>query len=433
MICIKGSTIVDGISREPYIGDILIDNKTIVKIGQDIDIDPRDVTLIDGKGLHVFPGLIDMHCHLREPGYEYKEDIESGTKSAAAGGFTGIAPMANTNPPIDNAGMVNFIKKRARESGVVKIFPIATVTKQMKGEEITEIGELSRAGAVALSDDGLPIENAQVMRLALQYSQMFNIRIISHCEDFNLVDEGVMNEGYMSTILGLKGINRAAEELGIARDIIMAKTFNAPIHIAHVSTKDGVEMIRQAKAEGVAVTCETTPHHFSATDKWVSSYDTNTKVNPPLRTSDDVLAIKEGLRDGTIDAIATDHAPHHMDEKNVEYDIAEFGISGFETAFSLGYTNLVKEGVLSLSQLVDKMSTTPAKILNVGGGKLEEGSIADITIADLQARYIVDIDKFYSKGKNNPFHGREVSGKVLYTIVDGNIVYNNGKIIKKRI
>lgn len=430
MICIKGGTIVDGISKSPYIGDILIDNKVVIEIGDNINIDPKEVTIVDGQGLHVFPGFIDMHCHLREPGYEYKEDIGSGTRSAAAGGFTGIAPMANTNPPIDSESMVKFIREKAEETGVVKVFPIAAVTKDMAGKEITEIGELYRAGAVALSDDGLPIESSHIMKLALQYSKMFNMKLISHCEDLKLVDDGVMNEGYMSTILGLKGINRAAEEMGIARDIIMARYYDAPIHIAHVSTRGGVELIRQAKAEGIAVTCETAPHYFSATDDWVSGYDANTKVNPPLRTSDDILAVKEGLSDGTIDAIATDHAPHHMDEKNIEYDIAAFGISGFETAFALAYTNLVEEGILDLCGLVEKMSVNPARILNIDGGKLKEGCIADITIADLDAEYTVDTMKFYSKGKNNPFNGKTVKGKILYTIVDGEIIYDNGKINK---
>ena len=314
-----------------------------------LDINFPNSVVIDAAGLYVLPGLIDMHCHLREPGHEYKEDIASGTRSAAAGGFTSIACMANTNPPIDNGGMVNFIKTRAKENGVVKVYPIATVTKGMKGKTITEIGELYKAGAVALSDDGRPVEDSNVLKLAIQYSKMFNMPIINHCEDLNLVNDGVMNEGYMSTILGLKGINRAAEEIGIARDIIMAKHYGASIHIAHVSTMGGVGSFVRQNGRVYLITCETAPHYFSATDEWVDGYDANTKVNPPLRTADDVEAIKEGLRDGTIDAIATDHAPHHRDEKNIEYNIAAFGISGLETAFSLGYTNLVEKGILSLS------------------------------------------------------------------------------------
>lgn len=429
MIYIKDISIVDGVSEIPYKGDIVIDMGKIVKIGKGLDVDFKNAITINGKGLHILPGLVDMHCHLREPGYEYKEDIESGTKSAAAGGFTSISAMANTNPPIDNGGMVSFIKSRAKEVGIVKVYPIATITKGLQGKEITEIGELYEAGAVALSDDGMPVKDSNVMKLALQYSRMFNMLIISHCEDLDLAADGVMNEGYMSTILGLKGINRAAEEIGIARDIILAKHYKTHIHIAHVSTSGSVELIRQAKHEGIPITCETAPHYFSATDEWVDGYDTNTKVNPPLRTVDDVEAIKKGLMDGTIDVIATDHAPHHMDEKNIEYNLAAFGISGFETAFSLAYTNLVEQGIFNLSTLVEKMSSKPANILGIDGGKIKEGCIADMTIVDLNREYIVDVDNFYSKGKNNPFNGKKLKGQVLYTIVDGKIVYEKGKIV----
>ena len=281
-------------------------------------------------------------------------------------------------------------------------------------------------GAVGISDDGTVVDS-NVMKLALQYLRCL-ISLISQ-EDLNLVADGVMNEGYMSTVLGLKGINRAVEEIGIARDIILAKNYNTPIHIAHVSTRGGVELIRQAKHERVRITCETAPHYFSATDEWVEGYDTNTKVNPPLRTADDVEAIKEGLKDGTIDVIATDHAPHHMDEKNIEYNLAAFGISGFETAFSLAYTNLVEKGILSLATLVEKMSSNPASILDIEGGKIEEGSTADMTIVDLNREYVVDVENFYSKGKNNPFNGKKLKGKVLYTIVDGKIVYERGEIL----
>ena len=392
MICIKDISIVDGISKTPYRGYILIDKGRVVEIGRELDIYSENIVIIEGEGLHILPGLVDMHCHLREPGYEYKEDIESGTKSAVAGGFTSISPMANTNPPIDNEGMVNFVKSRARTVGVVKVYPIATITKGLKGKEITEIGELCEAGAVGISDDGMPVVDSNVMKLALQYSKMFNMLVISHSEDLNLVADGVMNEGYMCT-------------------------------------RGGVELIRQAKHERVPITCETAPHYFSATDEWVEGYDTNTKVNPPLRTADDVEAIKEGLKDGTIDVIATDHAPHHMDEKNIEYNLAAFGISGFETAFSLAYTNLVEKGILSLATLVEKMSSNPASILDIEGGKIEEGSTADMTIVDLNREYVVDVENFYSKGKNNPFNGKKLKGKVLYTIVDGKIVYERGEIL----
>jgi len=336
--------------------------------------------------------------------------------------------MPNTKPVVDNGALVRFIKMRAREEEAAKVYPIAAVTKGLNGEELTEMWELKEAGAVALSDDGRPIMNSRIMRLALQYAKGLHMLIISHCEDLELAGDGVMNEGYMSTVLGFKGISRAAEEVMVARDIILAETLDAPIHIAHVSTRGSVELIRQAKRRGVKVTCETAPHYFSATDEWVDGYDANTKVNPPLRTGDDVEAIKEGLRDGTIDIIATDHAPHHRDEKEVEYSLAASGISGFETAFSLAYTHLVEAGVISLPQLVEKMSKRPAEILNIEGGKLEVGKTADIIVVDLARVFTVDVSQFYSKGKNSPFHGHTLKGKVVHTIVDGRVIMENERI-----
>lgn len=427
MLCIKNGVVVDGISPLPYKADILIDEGKVVGIRENVEVSVDEV--IDATGKWVLPGLVDAHCHLREPGYEYKEDISSGTRSAAAGGFTSVACMANTNPVIDNAAMVNYIKSMAMAKGVVKVYPIAAVTKGQKGEELTEMGELKEAGAVALSDDGKPIMSSQLMRLALQYAKGLDMLVISHCEDLSLVGDGVMNEGYMSTMLGLKGITRAAEEVMVARDIILAETLDAPIHIAHVSTRGSVELIRQAKRRGVKVTCETAPHYFSATDAWVDGYDANTKVNPPLRTDDDVEAIKEGLKDGTIDIIATDHAPHHRDDKEVEYSLAANGISGFETAFSLAYTNLVEAGILSMVELVQKMSKRPAEILNIDAGTIQVGKFADIIVVDLDKEYTVDVSKFYSKGKNSPFHGHTLKGRVIYTIVDGRVVVKDGRVI----
>jgi dihydroorotase len=291
------------------------------------------------------------------------------------------------------------------------------------------MGELKEAGAVALSDDGRPIMNSHLMRLALQYAKGLDMLIISHCEDLSLVGDGVMNEGYMSTVLGLKGITRAAEEVMVARDIILAETLDAPIHIAHVSTRGSVELIRQAKRRGVRVTCETAPHYFSATDAWVDGYDANAKVNPPLRTDDDVEAIKQGLKDGTIDIIATDHAPHHRDDKEVEYSLAANGISGFETAFSLAYTNLVETGILSMVELVQKMSKGPADILNIDAGTIGVGKPADIIVVDLDREYTVDVSKFYSKGKNSPFNGHTLKGKVIHTIVNGRVVMKDERVI----
>jgi len=426
MLCIKDGMVVDGISSAPYKADILIHDGKVIDIGANIG-DAAD-EIIDAAGRWVLPGLVDAHCHLREPGFEYKEDIGSGTRSAAAGGFTSVACMANTNPVIDSAAMVNYVRAMARAKGVVKVYPIAAVTKGQQGQELTEMGELKEAGAVALSDDGRPIMDSRLMKLALQYAKGIGMLVISHCEDLSLVGDGVMNEGYMATVLGLKGITRAAEEVMVARDIILAEVLDAPVHIAHVSTRGSVELIRQAKGRGVKVTCETAPHYFSATDAWVDGYDTNAKVNPPLRTDDDVEAIKQGLRDGTIDIIATDHAPHSRDDKEVEYGLAANGISGFETAFSLAYTHLVETGILTIQELVQKMSKGPADILNIDAGTIEAGKPADIIVADLHRTYTVDVSKFYSKGKNSPFHGCTIKGKIIHTIVDGKIIMKNEKI-----
>lgn len=425
MLCIKNGILINGIEETSKKKDILIDDGIIVKIEDNIDTSQvNDVIDINGKWM--LPGFIDAHCHLREPGFEYKESIASGTRSAARGGFTSIAPMANTQPVVDNAALVQFIKTKAQMEGVVKVYPIGAITKGLMGEELTEMGELEEAGVVALSDDGLPVSNSNLMRMALEYAKNFNILLISHSEDKYLVNDGVMNEGFTSTILGLKGITRAAEEVMIARDLILAETTKSPIHIAHVSTTGSVELIRQAKIRGVMVTCETAPHYFSATDEFVIGYDTNAKVNPPLRAKKDVEAIKEGLRDGTIDIIATDHAPHHKDEKEVEFNLAANGISGFETAFSLCFTNLVDTGVLTIHELVNKISKKPGEIFKIKGGTLEIGKPADIAIVDLDTEYVVNVNDFSSSGKNNPFHGKTLKGKVLHTLVDGKIVVKNG-------
>lgn len=428
MLCIHNGKIIDGIRSDFYQGDILIENGKIVEISCN-DLSHKAEEIIDAQNLWVMPGFIDAHCHLREPGFEYKEDIASGTRSAAAGGFTSIACMPNTEPAIDNAALVHYIKMKAAVQGKVRVYPIAAITKGRKGKELTEMKELQDAGAIALSDDGDPVSDSRIMRLALEYAGQWGLLLISHCEDKSLAGDGVMNEGITSTILGLKGITPASEEVMVARDVILASRTGAPLHIAHVSTKGSVEIIRKAKSLGIPVTCETAPHYFSANEKWVEGYDTNTKVNPPLRTEDDVQAIKLALQDGTIDIIATDHAPHHRDEKEVEYSLAANGISGLETAFALAYTNLVDQNIISLVELVKKMSTVPAQILKISGGTLEVGKSADIAIADTREEYTIDAHKFFSKGKNTPFHGKKVKGKVIYTIVDGRVVYDNGKII----
>lgn len=418
-LLIKGGQVV--FADEVKAADILLENGKIAKIGKNLKADGAEV--IDAAGLTVFPGLIDMHVHLREPGFEYKEDIASGSAAAVAGGFTQVCCMPNTDPVCDNAAVVGYIAARAKEVGLCKVHPIGAITRGEKGETLSEMGKMKDAGAVAVSDDGKPVANARMMRLAMEYASDFGLICLSHCEDKDLVDGGVVNEGYNSTLAGLKGIPRAAEEIMLAREIILAETLHKRAHICHVSTKGGVQLLREAKARGVQVTAETCPHYFTLTDDVVISFDANTKVNPPIREAEDVAAIKEGLRDGTLDCIVTDHAPHHVDEKNVEYNLAAFGISGIETSFSLSYTYLVKGGVLSLSELADRMSAAPARILHLEGGKIAEGEVADLMLADLNAEYVIDSKKFVSKGKNTPFGGMKVSGKVLCTIVDGDVKY----------
>lgn len=418
-LLIKGGKLVfaDGV-RE---GDILADGGKIIKIGQGLEDAGAEV--VDARGLHVFPGLIDMHVHLREPGFEYKEDIASGSAAAVHGGFTQVCCMPNTQPVCDNAAVVGYIVARSKEVGLCKVRPIGAITKGEAGESLAEMGKMKDAGAVAVSDDGRPVSDARMMRLAIEYASDFGLLCLSHCEDKSLVDGGVVNEGYNSTLAGLKGIPRAAEEIMLAREVILAETLGKRVHICHVSTKGGVQLLREAKARGVRVTAETCPHYFTLTDDAIVTYDANTKVNPPIRESEDVAAIREGLRDGTLDCIVTDHAPHHRDEKSGEYNLAAFGISGIETSFALSYTALVKGGVLTLEQLADRMSAAPARILGLEGGSLKEGGVADIMLADLDEKYMIDPKDFLSKGKNTPFAGREAYGRVKCTIVDGNIKY----------
>ncbi|MDP4093690.1 MAG: dihydroorotase [Bacillota bacterium] len=425
---ISNGHLIDPLSGRNGKFDIIIEDGKISEIGQNLEITNGDI--IDAQGKYVVPGLVDAHCHLRDPGFEYKEDIESGTRSAAVGGFTSIACMPNTNPVIDNQTVVKYILNKAKQDGAVNVYPIGAITKGQKGEELSEIGELKFAGVVAISDDGKPVKSSSLMKKAMQYASMFDTMIISHSEDLELSDEGVMNEGYMSTVLGLKGIPSAAESIAIAREIILAEYTNSPVHIAHVSTEMSVELIRLAKKRGVRVTAETCPHYFALTDEACEGFNTNAKVNPPLRSRKDVDAVIEGLKDGTIDIIATDHAPHHIDEKNVEFNIASSGIVGFETALPLAITKLVKTGVLTLEQLVLKMSVNPSRMLGLNKGSLEVGKSADITIFDADEEYIVDTDKFESKSKNSPFNGFKLSGRVYYTIVDGQVVVREKVLFK---
>ncbi len=418
MILIKSGKIAD--AEKTYTADILIENGKIKQIGENLSA--KGAEEIDAEGLTIIPGMIDMHCHLREPGQEYKEDILSGSKAAVKGGFTSIVCMPNTDPVIDNAGLIAYVQERAKKVGLCKIYPTGAITTGLGGTQLTEMGELKAAGAVAFTDDGKPVSSGKMMRNALNYAKCLDALLILHEEDLDLRADGVMNEGYYSSMLGLRGINRAAEESMIARDIALAESLKCRIHIAHVSTRGGFDMIKKAKARGVSVTCETMPHYFSADDSWVVGYDSNTKVNPPLRTKDDVAAAIEAIKDGTVDAIATDHAPHHVDEKDVEYDIALFGISGFESALSLMVTHLLPAGV-SLNKIAELTSKNPAKILRIPGGSIAEGEPADLTIFDENEKYVFTKADMVSRGKNSPFIGRELVGKAKYTVVDGVIKY----------
>lgn len=421
-LLIKNGHVIDPKNNIDGIFDLLVIDGKIAKISDSIEYDLCEIIEADGK--YVLPGFVDAHCHLRDPGYEYKEDIESGTLSAAMGGFTSVACMPNTNPAADNEAVIKYIINKAKQDGYVNVFPIGAITKGQKGEELAEIGELKFAGAVAISDDGKPVKSSSVMKKALQYASMFDITVISHCEDTDLVEDGVMNEGYMSTILGLKGIPAAAEETMVARELILSEYTKVPIHIAHVSTALSVEMIRNAKKRGVKVTCETCPHYFTLTEDACAGYNTNAKVNPPLRTDKDVKAIIEGIMDGTIDIIATDHAPHHRDEKNVEFNIAANGMIGFETAVPLAITYLVKPGYITMKKLVEKMSLNPSGILGISKGSLDIGAPADITVVDIDDEFTVDISRFKSKSKNSPYNGFKLYGSISSTIVGGNVIVN---------
>jgi dihydroorotase len=418
-ILIKNGRVIDPASSTDAVTDLMIEGGLIVRMGSGLSA--SDSTEINAEGMLVFPGLVDMHVHLREPGEEHKETIESGTKSAAAGGFTTIACMPNTNPVIDSPAMVEYISLKAEKEGRVRVKPIAAITKGQRGEELSPIGELVRYGAAAFSDDGNPVTSSNLMRRAMEYASMWDALIISHCEDIDLSRDGVMNEGDMSTLLGMQGIPAAAEDIMVAREIALSKYTGCRVHIAHISTKNSVEMVRHAKKQGVRVTAEATPHHFCLTDSAVDGYSSMTKVNPPLRSEGDVEEVKRGLADGTIDAIATDHAPHHRDDKLVEYSRAAFGISGLETAVPLAVTHLLRPGILTPLQLAERMSRAPAKLLKLDAGYIRENGPADITIIDPECETIVDVNKFVSKGKNSPFNGMRLWGRVLYTIVGGRI------------
>jgi dihydroorotase len=422
-LLIKGGRVIDPSQGIDDTLDVLVQDGKIKELGKGLAA-AKDVEVINADGLLVTPGLIDMHVHLRDPGPEYKEDIITGTKAAAAGGFTSIACMPNTKPVNDNKTVTTYILDKARREGLVNVYPVGAITQGSKGENLAEMGEMKEAGCVAVSDDGHPVANAELLRRALEYAKGMGIMVISHAEELQLVGEGVMNEGFTSTELGLKGIPRVAEDIATARDIMLAEYTGSPLHIAHVSTEGSVRIIREAKARGVQVTCETAPHYFSLTDDAVRGYNTNAKMNPPLREAADVAAIKAGLKDGAIDVIATDHAPHHLDEKDLEFNLALNGIIGLETSLPLSL-QLVKSNILSLNALIEKMSLNPAKILSIARGTLLPGAVADITIIDTEKEWIVESAKLVSKSKNSPFLGMKMTGCAAYTIVGGEVVHKN--------
>ncbi|NPV27697.1 MAG: dihydroorotase [Firmicutes bacterium] len=429
-LLVKGGQVIDPANGINQNADLLIEKGKIAAIGASLTVD-RETEVIDATGKIVTPGLIDMHVHLREPGFEAKETIKTGTRAAAMGGFTSVACMPNTKPVVDNQAVVEFIKARAAQNGLVNVYPIGAITKGSGGEELAEIADLKAAGAVALSDDGRPVMNAEVMRRALEYVKMFDLPIICHCEDLHLSAEGVMNEGYWSMVLGLKGIPNAAEEVMVARDLILSEMTGTPVHIAHVSTAGSVRLIREAKQRGVKVTAEVTPHHLTLTDEIVKNFDTYTKVNPPLRTPSDIAALKQGLVDGTIDVIATDHAPHTLEEKDGEYTFASFGIVGLETAVPLIWWELVEREKMPLETVVAKLTINPARILGLPKGTLSVGADADITVIDPRLELVVDIDKFESKGKNSPYNGWLLRGWPVITIVGGRVVMKDRRIVEQ--
>jgi dihydroorotase len=427
-LLVKNGRIIDPASNLDEIADLLIEDGRVAGIQRNIGSSTERV--LDAAGLVVAPGFIDLHVHLREPGREDEETIESGSQAAAAGGFTSICCMPNTNPINDNPAVTSYILKEAERRAVTRIFPIGAISLGSAGEKLAEIGEMVNAGIVGISDDGKPVMNGQLMRRALEYSLPFKIPVIEHCEDLFLSAQGVMNEGYYSTVLGLKGISRTAEDAMASRDIILARLTGAHIHIAHLSTRGALELARQAKHQGIHATCEVTPHHFSLTDAACSEYDTNTKMNPPLRAEDDVAAMIEGLADGTIDCIATDHAPHNPNEKMLEFDRAPFGITGLETALGLALTHLYQPGKITLNRLVELLSANPARIINKPLGQLKLGSEADVTLFSTDSEWIYDVGQTKSKSRNTPFHGVRLKGQVAATIVAGTVVFQNHSLVK---
>ncbi|HEX2168173.1 MAG TPA: dihydroorotase [Longimicrobiales bacterium] len=422
-LLLRGGRVIDPASGHDAVADVLLRHGLVSDIGTGFG-QPDDAMVIDVAGLVVCPGLIDLHVHLREPGQEHKETIATGARAAAAGGFTAVCAMPNTDPPIDDPAAVGFVRAQGLRAGSTRVYPTGAVSIGQKGERLTEIGEMIEAGAVAITDDGHPVPTAGLMRLALEYARTFDIPVASHCEDMTLSRGGSMNEGNISTRLGLMGIPNASEDVCIARDLLLAELTGGRLHIQHVTTSGGVEMIRSAKARGIPVTAEATPHHFTLTDDAVASYRTNAKVNPPLRSAADRAAVIEGVRDGTLDVIATDHAPHHYDEKEQAFDDAPFGLIGLETALGLALTELVAKNVIDLPTLVTRMSTQPARAFSLPGGELSRRAPADVTVFDPAWEWIVEPRQLRSKSRNTPFAGRQLRGRAVYTIVDGRIIHD---------
>ncbi len=421
---IHNGTVIDPANGLEAQRDLLIEEGVIRALGQPGGFASVEAQRIDASGCVVAPGLIDMHVHLREPGYEYKETVLTGTQAAVAGGFTAVACMANTNPVNDNGAVTRFIVEQARSAGLARVLPIGALSQGLRGEALAAIGEMVEAGAVAISDDGHPVMDANLMRRALEYCSMFDVPISVHEEDRHLSAGGSMNEGPTSVRLGIRGVPSVAEEVMVARDIALARLTRGRVHIAHISTRRAVDLVRQAKAEGLAVTAEVAPHHFTLTEEAVEGYNTNAKMSPPLRLAEDVAAMQAGLRDGTIDAIATDHAPHHRDEKEVEFDRAAHGVTGLETALPLTL-KLVQAGVLSLSEAIRKLTVNPARILGLPSGTLTVGRPADVTLFETQTRWRLDPLASRSRSQNMPFAGWELTGKVRLTMVDGRVVYED--------
>ncbi len=423
---ITGAEVLNPRTGERHRADVLIEDGRISRVAPSISVvEEGRVEHLTAEGLTIIPGLIDMHVHFRDPGFEYKEDLESGLNSAARGGFTRVACMPNTKPVLDNAGLVSDVKKRADKKGQSELDVIGAITKGSQGKEITEIGDMLKEGIVGISDDGKPVCSSEIMRCALEYAKMFDLPVIAHEEDPELMVDGVMHRGRISTMLGMPSIPREAEEVMVARDILLARLTGGHLHIAHVSSAGTVEMIRRAKSQGINVTAEVTPHHLTLNDEWVkkSGFDPNLKINPPLRTEKDRRALVEALSDGTIDMVATDHAPHDYDSKDGPFDQVAFGAHGLETAFPVLYTQLVESGELSLATLVERMTLGPASVFGLEGIGIEEGLDADLTLIDEKASHVIDSRKFASKGKNTPFEGWECQGKPVMTLKRGKIIH----------